>query len=381
MSIDKNLLEQLLHEEEGATLDFKRDQYLFEGADDKAKSELLKDILAFTNAWRGTTAYILIGVDEVKGGRSKIVGVKAHLDDAKLHQFVNAKTQRPIEFSYQPFRTGDVEIGVIVIPIQERPIYLKKRFGKLENNVVYKRDGSSTAIASPDEVARMGADQNFDDTPQFVLEWADVERHTALLSPHTVNSLILCPLLPDDTFESPRPSPVFLPRLALDNENYSKEIIRYTRDMAFLKSFHLRLYNHSGVVGKRIRFIGSVTKDNTIFLLDRTNRPTRPYRNSMEGAYSDIVPLAQQLQSNPDPYVQEFTDGWKITIDFGDIRPRDEVWTTSALLIGSRGGITKLEGELRGDNVPEPVPCILEINFEVKERPMRKADVRPYLAH
>ena len=86
MPIDENILEQLLHEEEGSALDFKRDQYPFEGEDDKPKSELLKDILVFANAWRRATAYILIGVDEVKGGRSKIVGVGTHLDDARLHQ-------------------------------------------------------------------------------------------------------------------------------------------------------------------------------------------------------------------------------------------------------------------------------------------------------
>ena len=160
MPIDKNILEQLLHEEEGSALDFKRDQYPFDGAGNNAKSELLKDILAFANAWRRTTAYILIGVHEVKGKRGEVVGVAAHLDDAKLHQFVNSKTQRPIEFSYQPFHTEDVEIGVIEIPIQERPFYLKRRFGKLRDSVVYKRDGSSTAQATLDEVARMGAEQN-----------------------------------------------------------------------------------------------------------------------------------------------------------------------------------------------------------------------------
>ena len=127
MSLDSNLLEQLLHEEEGPALDFKRDQYLFDGADNNTKSELLKDILAFTNAWRRTTAYVLIGVDEVKGGRSQIAGVKTHLDDAKLHQFVNSKTQRPVDFSYSPFRTEGVEIGVIEIPMQTRPTYLTKK--------------------------------------------------------------------------------------------------------------------------------------------------------------------------------------------------------------------------------------------------------------
>ena len=183
MPIDNNILEQLLHEEESSTLDFKRDQYPFEGVDGKAKSELLKDILAFANAWRRTTAYILIGVDEVKGGRSKIVGVKEHLDDAKLHQFINSKTQRPIEFSYQQFHTESVKIGVIEIPIQKRPFYLKNKFGKLNADIVYKRDGSSTAIATLDEIARMGAEQDFGGTPQLVLEWADIEKRVVLPSP------------------------------------------------------------------------------------------------------------------------------------------------------------------------------------------------------
>ena len=56
----KNLLEQ----NEGIALDFKRDQYKFKGATKDEKSELLKDILAFANTLRDSTAYILIGIDE-----------------------------------------------------------------------------------------------------------------------------------------------------------------------------------------------------------------------------------------------------------------------------------------------------------------------------
>ena len=381
MPIDKNLLDQLLHEEEGATLDFKRDQYPFEGADDNAKSELLKDILAFANAWRRATAYILIGVDEVKGGRSKIIGVTAHLDDAKLHQFVNSKTQRRIEFSYQPFSTEGVEIGVIEIPIQERPVYLKKKFGKIEKNAVYKRDGSSTAIATPDEVARMGAKQDFGSTPELVLEWADIDRHVVLPSPLTVSTLILDPQLPADTFKPPRSSSGISNFQIYDHDdpNYSEKVIGYTFRMTFLKPFGLRLHNHSGVVGKRVRFVGVVTKEKTISVQEWTERPIRPYRKYTFRMPPKIIPLAHQLQSNPDPCVQKLAEGWEITIDFGDIRPRDQIWTTSNLLIGSKGGITKLEGELRGDNIPEPIPCALEINFDVKVRAMEKSDVEPYL--
>jgi hypothetical protein len=40
----------LLNEDENTSLDFKRDQYLFEGATDEQRSEVLKDMLAFTNS-------------------------------------------------------------------------------------------------------------------------------------------------------------------------------------------------------------------------------------------------------------------------------------------------------------------------------------------
>ena len=45
------LFERLLHEDESTTLDFKRDQYRFTKATEQEKSELLKDILGFANAW------------------------------------------------------------------------------------------------------------------------------------------------------------------------------------------------------------------------------------------------------------------------------------------------------------------------------------------
>lgn len=68
-------LEQLLYEEERTTLDFKQKQYPFAKASDEEKGELIKDILAFANAWRRTTAYILIGVEEVKVASLKSWGL------------------------------------------------------------------------------------------------------------------------------------------------------------------------------------------------------------------------------------------------------------------------------------------------------------------
>src|SRR6202035_5284177 len=74
-TVDLQLLESLLYQEESEALDFKVQQYPFSGANDDEKSELLKDILAFANAWRQTDAHILIGVQEVRGGRSIVHGI------------------------------------------------------------------------------------------------------------------------------------------------------------------------------------------------------------------------------------------------------------------------------------------------------------------
>ena len=168
MTLDLKLVERLLHEAEGTSLDFKSAQYPFEQATDEEKSELLKDILAFANSWRRNTAYILIGVEEVAGGRSKIVGIVEHLDDAKLHQFVNGKTNRPVEFSYHVIPFENTTIGAIEIPLQERPVYLNRQYGKLREREVRIRDGSSTRVASPDEIKRMGAEEVV--SSAFVLE-------------------------------------------------------------------------------------------------------------------------------------------------------------------------------------------------------------------
>lgn len=154
--MNSTLMEELLNEDESSLLDFKRDQYPFEKATDEQKSELLKDIIAFANAWRRTDAYILIGVEEVKGGRSNIVGVTSHFDDASIQQFVNSKTNRPVTFSYEVFSFEGIQVGIFRLPLQDRPIYLKKDFGKLKQREVYIRRSSSTDIADPDEIAKMG---------------------------------------------------------------------------------------------------------------------------------------------------------------------------------------------------------------------------------
>jgi len=146
------LFESLLYEEEGPTIDFKKEQYRFAKATEEEKSEILKDVIGFANAWRRATAYILVGVEEVRGGRSQVIGIPAseQLQDHALQQFVNNLVNTPIRFNYRAFSYEGKQVGIFVIEDgQDRPIHLKKDYGKLEKDKVYVRRGSSTDPTKP----------------------------------------------------------------------------------------------------------------------------------------------------------------------------------------------------------------------------------------
>jgi len=199
MAFNSKLLNALLSEEESSHLDFKRDQYKFTKARPPEKSELLKDILAFANSKRDRTAYILIGVKEVTGGRSEVVGIEEHLKDADLHEFVNSKTQKRVVFSYFPFVYEDKEIGVIEIPIQDRPIFVTKRYGKVKKTDVYIRDGSSTTTASSNEITEMSSDFSMkDEFRQEIREVKFISQNQDMIA---IDDLFVFPnLVPDSDF-------------------------------------------------------------------------------------------------------------------------------------------------------------------------------------
>ena len=376
MVFDLQILQTLLHQEEGSALDFKEEQYKFDNADVGDKAELLKDILSFANSWRLTTAYILIGVREAKARRSELIGVNCHLDDANLHQFVNSKTQRPMVFSYLPVRVEGVEIGVIEIPMQERPIYLKSRFGHLRENDVWIRDSSSSRVATSDEVANMGVARVLAGTPAFNLEWADIHKRAVLPSPLTVHSEFLDPVLPPNTFTPPEArQPV---AYILYNLDYSQDLIKCVAERKLFVPVGLKLQNQSGIVGKRIRFTGHLLKSTGMVIkggVEDLPSPRNPF----------VTPPHHFLPSPDDDegeiFLREVSDRWEIEIDFGDVRPRDEIWTSDSLFFGSGNpSQATLHGELKGDNISDPIKCTLQISIEVESRAMTYNDVFPYLS-
>lgn len=157
--ITDSLLEELRYKGEGSDLDYKSERYLFVKASDEEKSELLKDILALANTYRDGTAYILIGFMENPPHPAEVVGLlpEGSVDDARLQEFINGKLETKLTFRYEERLFDSKHIAIISIPKQQRPFYLKKDYGKLKKDIVYVRRGSSTGVASPREIALMGA--------------------------------------------------------------------------------------------------------------------------------------------------------------------------------------------------------------------------------
>jgi hypothetical protein len=347
--MNDTLMEELLHEKESETLDFKRDQYEFAGASDDKKGEIVKDILAFANAWRRTDAYILIGVQEVKGGRSIVYGVTNHLDDASLQQLVNQKTQKPIVFSYQAYPFEGKQVGVIRIPLQEKPFFLLKDFGKVKKGVVYIRRGSSTDEADPTEIAKMGIAVVLDQPrPVFELEFANLADHTRLGRDITIVSTVVkynkkdIPLLghPQFSVES---------MLNRHDENYFRNIARYIAKTELLSKVAFYIKNTGPVLASNVHMEISGTVDPEVFMCDSWHYPEFP-RKELYG----LSPMSLYNQSNIGYSLHG--KAWTITVPFGHIQPKASAWSDGSFYVGaSKKTKLALSAVIYADNLSDPI--------------------------
>lgn len=176
MSISSDTLQNLCLEGESNRLDYKQAQYCFVGAADSEKVELLKDILAMANSFRKDSAFILIGVKEQESGTGEIIGIEKGdiIDDATLQEFVNGKTNRVIPFKSYTVSVEGKMVQVIEIAVcnHEKPFFLKKKYVSILPEQVMIRIGSSTKIASPDMIKKMGQeDIRESSTPALELEF------------------------------------------------------------------------------------------------------------------------------------------------------------------------------------------------------------------
>lgn len=375
MQITKELIESLLWEEEGSALDFKKEQYALADASDEQKSELLKDILAFTNAFGRADAFIMVGIEEVKGGRSRVIGVKEQLEDAHVQQFVNAKVQRPIQFSYRAAEHDGLPIGIIHVPRQRRPVYSTRNFGKVRENIVYIRRGSSTDVATPDEIAQMGADQFMGSVVEPRLEVQLGDRSTGRLigTELSISSRFLnIPQRENIPYFELGPSP--MPSLGHANPDYYRELAHFTQVTQMVRPLALVLRNSGEVTAHDARLVMRIADyDRLLYLVDENDMPRVPerMRDLIRSYMSSNVPVKQ------DVLVSRVGDTWKVEGWFGKVQPQATVWLTDNVYIGAqRSCELPLEIQVFADNLSRPMVGQLKVTFQVQARDVDLTEIQ-----
>ena len=381
-----SLIENLLLQEESLTLDFKSEQYNFFSKNDYLKSELLKDVLAFANASRGTNqAYILIGVSEVRGGRSKPVGISQHIDDASLQQFIHGKINRPIELSYTAISHDGCNLGLISISKCERPIYALKDYGKVKARDVWIKRGSSSEIATPDEIYKMGVESISSSVEQPILELLlngnycskGLEALVEIIDfPNSVN-------IPDYPYQQSTllRELASLSRSPLDNKNYYRDYKKYQE----FESRKLR-------VSIGIENLGHTTAKSVRIFIHFRNLP-RHAKVLVEGC-AEKYPSKQNFFSPSLDHIPLTTPRYKVT-EFGQgtfqvemtvemvFAQRAETRLHELLIHINRDLNTEVEYQIYCDGLNHPIEGKFEINIATErteislEEMLRVADYNP----
>ena len=365
-------MDALLFEDESTTLDFKQEQYPFIKADDEQKSEILKDILAFANAWRRSDAYILIGVEEKKNEKNIVKGITQHIDEASLQQFVNKKTNRPIDFSYSAIEYDGKQIGVIQIPLQERPFFLLKNYGKLHKSTVYIRRGSSTDIANPDEITKMGiAMANGNPVPTLIPQFADVESHIKKGSKLELVSTKLS--LPSEAKIPSIQSHYLEPIVNRTNPNYYKEFYDYLFGISVLQPVGFVLFNSGEVLAKNAVMKFLIEKKEGVALVDTSDYPDAP---KYSGIFPSIAKFRNMATNNePNTSIHARNNHWEVVVEFGNIQPKASVWSEYFYIGAAQNYEVPLEVLIYADNLPNPITSSLQLSITVEQQTITVEDV------
>jgi hypothetical protein len=373
----REFFEQVLYQSEGTSLDFKREQYPFTKGDEE-KSELLKDVLAFANAFRQTTAYILIGVEERKGDRAEVYGITELLDDAHLQQFVNGKTQRPITFSYQNFDYDGKKVGVIEIPIQRRPFFLKRDYGKIKAGAVYYRQGSSTAVANADAIALMGASDASTQqavTPRLVPKLLPAgQSHPVEIMPDSeiplTATLLQNPTLPEITV---RPDGTAVNADVPDDDDFVNQVMHYTRIKFLAQPVRLVLQNTGSVSVASVEIHIYSPFAGLLMFWDESDFPDRPHARDYLGGYIASLP---RIRTSTDIDVERTAADWHVTARFKNIFPGVERTTSDVFYVAAvQSGVTQLKCSIHGDRLDSHIEIPFRLKWDVAPRAMTSTDM------
>ncbi|MDX9990401.1 ATP-binding protein [Thiothrix unzii] len=383
------MYEDLLYENESATLDFKREQYRFNNENDFIKSELLKDILAFANAWRRTDAHILIGVQENKDTKALTLGINEDLDDAQIQQFFNEKTQIPINFTYKTIILEHKKVGVIEITHTKRPVFLKKDYGKLKKNVVYIRRGSSTTEASPDEIFDMGKkDSENTSTPTLNINFSNNEEKTIQGDTIELDAIDIGSSIYKNIsdFDGDHDNSYFgdqyrvILNIGTPNREYYRKLFLHYHVKKKINKLNFSIANTSPIVATGISILLIAKKTEECSFIKNKDIPQKieKYHNHLTAIIKTQATInTKKLMQKIEPLIiEETSQEWHITMNIEKILPKSIIYFEEPIfLLSNKSHSSTLSATIYGDNIPLPIKKDLLINCNVKHEKFSLNDV------
>lgn len=370
---DESLIQELLYKGEGPTLDYKVKQYPFSGADDGQKSELLKDVLAFANAWRSEVAYILIGV---KNDTLELVELDVDIDDSRLQEFINSKTNHPVNFSYRSLDYKGLKLGLYTIPVQDRPVYVRKQYGRVLANTVYVRRGSATTIADPSEVARMGAatvPQAIVHAPNLTVKIVGADSTTADELTISYTQWELCDKYEVYSLEREL-GIVHRAMLASANRSYYREMALYLQEARGKFPFVLEVSNSGDHFADDVKVFLTVPVLPLLTFKDKYKLLQRPQKFSAQAALLNIQP---PLSMAAPRYSIKSTDT-EILLSFniGKLQAGESRRTTAIFIINPPSSLKILSGRILSDQLRSPVEISIPAKITVKPEILTMAELQ-----
>ncbi|WP_405199069.1 helix-turn-helix domain-containing protein [Christiangramia sp. LLG6405-1] len=149
--------ENFLLQSETSILDFKKKMYDFENQKLKANSDLIKDVISFSNTIRNETSYIVFGIKELEQDKLDLIGIETSIDEAALQQKVSSNVFPKPFFNFYHINHQEKIFGILEFPVRkfDLPLTPTKDLKGLKAGSVYYRNGTSNTEATGLDVIRI----------------------------------------------------------------------------------------------------------------------------------------------------------------------------------------------------------------------------------
>ena len=99
MKMNILLFEKIIKTDKSIELDFTKEHYKLLGEKEEDTTNLVKDIIAFSNTIRENSAFIIIGILE-ENGKKELLGINKPMDDKILQSKIKNKVYPRPHFKY-----------------------------------------------------------------------------------------------------------------------------------------------------------------------------------------------------------------------------------------------------------------------------------------